>query len=115
MSLSTLRVAAALAVLAVTTVAAGATIDLFLRCPTRFPTGSTWNLVGTFDTPFGWVRVTTVSDFTLLSAIITPEGFEATYSADLSQTAYTMETGGMSLGANLLTSDDFEVLIGGGF
>jgi hypothetical protein len=114
MSLSTLRMAAALVVLAVTTGAAGATIILS-PVPNPIPNGSTWDLVGTFDTPFGWVRVTTVSDFTLLSAIITPEGLEATYSADLSQTAYTMETGGMSLGANLLTTDDFEVLIGGGF
>ena len=114
MSLSTLRMAAASAVLAVTTVAAGATIILS-PVPNPIPNGSTWDLVGTFDTLFGWVRVTTVSDFTLLSAIITSEGLEATYSADLSQTAYTMETGGMSLGANLLTTDDFEVLIGGGF
>jgi hypothetical protein len=41
---------------------------------------------------------------------------EATYSADLSQTAYNMETGGMPVGPpNLLTTDDFEVFIGGGF
>lgn len=113
-SLSTLRMAAASFVLAVTASAAGATIILS-PVPNPIPNGSTWDLLGTFLTPFGWVRVTTVSDFKLLSASITPEGLEATYSADLSQTAYTMETGGMSLGANLLTTDDFEVFIGGGF
>jgi PEP-CTERM motif len=56
-----------------------------------------------------------VSNFQFLFGSLTPDGLEATYSADLSQTAYTMETGGMSLGANLLTTDDFEVFIGGGF
>jgi hypothetical protein len=114
MSLSTLRMAAAAAVLAVTAGAAGATIILS-PVPNPIPDGSTWDLVGTFDTPFGWVRVTTVSDFNLLSATITPEGFDATYSADLSQIEYSMETGGVPLGANLLQTDDFEVFVGGGF
>jgi PEP-CTERM motif len=40
---------------------------------------------------------------------------EATYSADLSQTGYSAETGGNPLGTNLLKTDDFEVFIGGGF
>ena len=85
MSLSNLRLAAAAAVLAVTAGPAGAMIILS-PVPNPIPDGSTWDLVGTFDTPFGWVRVTTVSDFKFLSASITPEGFDATYSADLSQT-----------------------------
>ena len=114
MILSTLRMAAAAAVLAVTAGAAGAAVILS-PVPNPIPDGSTWDLVGTFDTPFGWVRVTTVSDFKFLSAAITPEGLEATYSANLSQIGYSAPTGGVALGANLLTTDDFEVFIGGGF
>jgi hypothetical protein len=56
-----------------------------------------------------------VTDFKLLFGILTPEGFEATYSANLSQIGYTAPTGGDPLGANFLSSDDFEILIGGGF
>jgi hypothetical protein len=63
MSLSNLRLAAAAAVLAVTAGPAGAMIILS-PVPNPIPDGSTWDLVGTFDTPFG-VRVTTVSDFSL--------------------------------------------------
>jgi hypothetical protein len=114
MSLSNLRLAAAAAVLAVTVGPAGAMIILS-PVPNPIPDGSTWDLVGTFDTPFGWVRVTTVSDFKFLSASITPEGFDATYSANLSQIGYSMERGGVALGANSLSTDDFEVFIGGGF
>src|SRR5271154_810575 len=110
MSLSALRMAAASAVLAVTAGAAGATIILS-PVPNPIPNGSTWDLVGTFDTPFGWVRDTTVRDFELLSATITSEGLEATYSADLSQIGYSAPTGGVALGANFLQTDDFEVFI----
>ena len=52
MSLSNLRLAAAAAVLAVTAGPAGAMIILS-PVPNPIPDGSTWDLVGTFDTPFG--------------------------------------------------------------
>ena len=114
MILSTLRMAAAAAVLAVTAGAAGAAVILS-PVPNPIPEGSTWDLVGTFDTPFGWVRVTTVSDFMFLSASSTAAGTDLTYSANLSQIGYSAQTGGVALGANSLSTEDFEVFIGGGF
>jgi hypothetical protein len=113
MSLSTLRLAAAAAVLAVTAGAAGATI--VSPVPNPIPNGSSWDLVGTFDTPFGWVRDTLVTDFQFLSGSLTPQGLEATYSANLSQMGYSAPTGGDPLGANFLSTDDFEIFIGNGF
>ena len=98
MILSTLRMAAAAAVLAVTAGAAGATAILS-PVPNPIPEGSTWDLVGTFDTPFGWVRVTTVSDFKFLSSSSTAAGTDLTYSANLSQIGYSEQTGGVALGA----------------
>ena len=114
MFLSTLRMAAAAAVLAVTAGAAGAA---FILSPVPNPipkeAHGTWSVRSTLHSDGSGSRRCRTSCFSPRPALRRERTL--TYSANLSQIGYSAQTGGVALGANSLSTDDFEVFIGGGF
>jgi hypothetical protein len=114
MRMSTLRAAAAAAALAVTAGAADAAA-IFSLSPSPIPDGSGFDLVGTFDTPFGWVRNVYVTNLEIESLGISGGGTTETFSGEPSITFYSAPTGGSVTGTASFSASDLELFIGGAF
>jgi hypothetical protein len=114
MRMSTLRAAAAAAALAVTAGAADAAA-IFSLSPSPIPDGSALDFVGTFDTPYGYVRNIYVTNYELESLSIGGGGTTETFSGEPSVTFYSAATGGSVTGTASFSTTDLTLFIGGGF